>query len=230
MSAASLSAMFATSLPKKSARRFGDAVNGERAALAEVDVVQVQLEDLVLRRTPLEDERHQALAHLAACSDRSPAVSSALNSSDRKNIRASCWVMVLYPTRRGLSPKTFARAAATMRNRIDARVRIEALVFDREHRLLHALGDRRERHAAAASRARRSSSAPSAAAGRAAPTSARRSPTTRCGWMPRLPRVDANGTPADELDSLPPARRMSASRSLRSTANSPGCLRLARCA
>ena len=44
--------------------RFRDAVHRERSALSEIHVVQIQLEDLVLRRPPLEHDRHDLLAQL----------------------------------------------------------------------------------------------------------------------------------------------------------------------
>ena len=46
-------------LAEEDARRFGDAVQRKRSAVAEVDVVQIQLEDLVLGRLGLEDQRHE---------------------------------------------------------------------------------------------------------------------------------------------------------------------------
>ena len=47
--------------------------------------------------------------------ERSPAFSSALNSVERKNIRDSCCVMVLLPTRFWLLPKTLVNTAASSR-------------------------------------------------------------------------------------------------------------------
>ena len=84
-------------LAEEDARRFGHAVDRERAALAEIDVVQIQLEDLVLRRAPLEHERHELSCTLRRY-ERVPLAARSLNSSVRKNIRASCWVIVLPPT------------------------------------------------------------------------------------------------------------------------------------
>ena len=60
MSAASLMREVGDVLAEEDARRLGDAVDRERAALPEVDVVEIQLEDLVLRGAPLEHERHHA--------------------------------------------------------------------------------------------------------------------------------------------------------------------------
>ena len=153
-------------LAEEEPRRFGDAVNGERAALAEIDVVQIQLEDLVLRRAPLEHERHERLLHLAAVRTRA-GCSSLLNSSVRKNIRASCCVIVLPPTGYLLPPTALMMTARITLKGFDAGMRVVALVLDREHRLLHPLRNRVERRRGAASHARRSSSARSAAADRA---------------------------------------------------------------
>ena len=72
ISAASRQAEVGDVLAEEEPRRFGHAVDRERPALPEVDVVEVQLEDLVLRRAPLEDERHQHLAHLAAVATAAP--------------------------------------------------------------------------------------------------------------------------------------------------------------
>ena len=53
-------------LAEEDARGLRDAVNLERPALAEHDVVQVQLEDLVLGEARLEHERHELFLELAA--------------------------------------------------------------------------------------------------------------------------------------------------------------------
>ncbi len=52
-------------LAEVEARGLLDARHGDRAALAEVDLVEVRLEDLVLRVFRLEDDRHQGLDGLA---------------------------------------------------------------------------------------------------------------------------------------------------------------------
>ena len=51
--------------PEEQPRGFGDAVHGKRAALPEVHLVEIELEDLLLRRLPLEDERHVLLGEFA---------------------------------------------------------------------------------------------------------------------------------------------------------------------
>ena len=53
-------------LAEEDPRGLGDAVQRERAAVAEIDVVQIQLEDLVLGRLGLENQRHELLEDLAA--------------------------------------------------------------------------------------------------------------------------------------------------------------------
>ena len=87
-------------LPEEEAGGLGDAVNGERAALAEVDVVEVELEDFVfeaLRSSTSDIRPSRPLRRYEPQLPRSPLCSSALNSSARKNIRDSCCVMVLLP-------------------------------------------------------------------------------------------------------------------------------------
>ena len=64
--AASASVTLRTSLPKKMRAASGHAVDRERPALAEHDVVQVELEDLILGESRLEDERHELFLQLAA--------------------------------------------------------------------------------------------------------------------------------------------------------------------
>ena len=53
-------------LPEEEARRLADAHDGERAPLAERDVVQIHLEDLLLRCLEGQDDGHEHLEHLAA--------------------------------------------------------------------------------------------------------------------------------------------------------------------
>ena len=55
--AASLSVRLLTSLPKNSRAASATPVHGERSALAEIHLVQAHLEDLVLRRLALENDR-----------------------------------------------------------------------------------------------------------------------------------------------------------------------------
>jgi len=45
-------------------RCLGDAVDRERSALAEIHIVQIELEDLVLRRAPFEHDRHELFFQL----------------------------------------------------------------------------------------------------------------------------------------------------------------------
>ena len=52
-------------LAEEQPRRLGDPVHRKRSALAEIDLVQVHLEDLVLRRLALENDRHVLLGELA---------------------------------------------------------------------------------------------------------------------------------------------------------------------
>jgi hypothetical protein len=65
MVADSTSERLLTSLPKISRAPLGHAVDREGAALSEIHVVQVELEQLVLRQPPLERDRHEPLGDLA---------------------------------------------------------------------------------------------------------------------------------------------------------------------
>ena len=47
---------------EKQSCRLADAVDCERAALPEIDVVQIELENRILRGAPLQDQRHERLA------------------------------------------------------------------------------------------------------------------------------------------------------------------------
>ena len=49
-------------LAEEEPRRLGNTMNGKGAALSQVDVVEIQLENLVLGRPPFEDERHDRFA------------------------------------------------------------------------------------------------------------------------------------------------------------------------
>ena len=149
ISAASDSVRFLTSLPKIDLRRLGDAVQRERAAIAEIDVVQIQLEDLVLGRLGLEDQRHELLEDLAAVRALAASAARAAICSVRKKLRASCCVMVLPPTRYGRLPKMLVNTAPTMRIGSTPGMVVEAAVLDREHRLLHPRRNGVERDAAA---------------------------------------------------------------------------------
>ncbi len=79
--------------------------------------------------------------------DRWPDCSSALNSSLRKNMRESCWVTVLRPTGWRRVGRQVRDDGADHADGIDAGVAVEAPVLDRQHRLLHARRNTRERNA-----------------------------------------------------------------------------------
>ena len=111
-------------LAEEEARALGDAVDRERPALSEVHLVQVELEDLVLRRAPLEHERHELLGELApprfqawqGGNQAAPRPSSGFAmTSARKMFLTSCCVMVLPPSRYRLSPDTLVTSAPTIR-------------------------------------------------------------------------------------------------------------------
>ena len=78
MRADSASVRFVTSFPKKIRAASAHAVDGKRSAIAEVDVVQVELEDLLFRRLCLEDDRHEHLERFAPIRAERPASRAAL--------------------------------------------------------------------------------------------------------------------------------------------------------
>ena len=123
-------------LAEEEARSLGDAVHRERAALPEVDVVQVHLEDLILRDPALEDERHVLFGQLAA----------------QRLLRRQEEVLHQL-LRDGAAADQVLLLAAQVRdhradgaNQIDAGVVVEAAVLDGEDGLDHARRNGRERH------------------------------------------------------------------------------------
>ena len=117
----------------------------ERAALPEIHVVQVQLEDLVLRRLPFEDERHELLEQLPA-----PGPLA------RGGLAGECLGEEEVPREllgeRAGTLEVSALAAqvrderARHPHRIDPWMIVETAVLDGEDRLHHAWRYRRERH------------------------------------------------------------------------------------
>ena len=81
--------------------------------------------------------------------ERWPDCASSAISSVRKKLRASCWVIVLAPTRYDACPAQVGHQRADDADRVDARMAVEAAVLDGQHRLLHVGGNGRERHPAA---------------------------------------------------------------------------------
>ena len=126
-------------LAEEQPRGLGDAVHGERAALAQVHVVQVELEDLVLRRLALEDERHVLLGQLSLqrLLGRQEEVLDQL-------LRDRAAADQVRPIAAHVGDDGAHRP-----DDVDAGVVVEAAVLDGEHRLNHARGNRGERHAPA---------------------------------------------------------------------------------
>src|SRR3954462_5364719 len=99
-------------------------------ATAEIDAVQVQLEDLVLGEAPLERQRQDPLAYLA------PEI-AVVGEEDVAG-------ELLGDRRCALAPAALGRADAERADdadRVDAGMMAEAPVLDRDHRVLH---DRRD--------------------------------------------------------------------------------------
>ena len=133
MSAASPSVSSRRRLPQHLLRHRLDAVD----AAAQVDAVQIELEDLALAQEDLEHHRQRRF--LALCGRRSCAF-------DRNSVRASCCVIVLPPC--VPSGAQVVERRARQRDRIDARMQVEAVILDRDHRVLEVGGDLLERHVA----------------------------------------------------------------------------------
>ncbi len=68
------------------------------------------------------------------------------NILGRNTLRATCWVIVLAPPVVALFAANVRDHRADHADRIEAGVLVEAAILDREHRLLHARRDRRQRH------------------------------------------------------------------------------------
>ena len=126
-------------------RRLGDAVNRERPAIAEIDVVQIQLEHFVFGRPEVEDDRHELLEQLAA--ERAlPRLLLDGHLFGEKEIsgellRDGAGAFQVRPVAEHVREERANHADG-----IDAGMRVVAPVFDREHRLHHPRGQRRERH------------------------------------------------------------------------------------
>ena len=112
-------------LGEEQPRRFGHAVHGERAALAEPHVVQIELEDLILAQPALEDERHELILHLA---DRAPFLREERVLDELLRQRAAAAQVRLAAGR--VVPDRRRDADG-----IDADVVVEPPVLDREDRL-----------------------------------------------------------------------------------------------
>jgi hypothetical protein len=116
-------------LTEEEACAFGDPVNRERPALSEVHLVQVELENLVLRRASLEDERHELLRHLAP---------HRLLERVRDDVGEEDVLDELLRDRAaafqvGLVARHVGDERAHHANRIDAWVLVEAAVLDGEY-------------------------------------------------------------------------------------------------
>ena len=84
-------------LAEKQPRRFSDAKDRERPALAERDVVQIHLEDVVFRRAARQDDRHECFERLALHRAAPRFLQRNPSNFGRNTLRTSCWVIVLPP-------------------------------------------------------------------------------------------------------------------------------------
>ena len=114
----------------------GDAVDGERAPVAEIDLVQIQLEDAGLGQTPLQQEGQSLLAELAP--DRLlGAQQSVLDELLGQGAR---------PDQIGPVAGQVGHRGPGDADRVDAGVGEESMVFGRQHRPHHVAGYLRQRH------------------------------------------------------------------------------------
>src|SRR5262249_58887136 len=67
----------------------GHAVNRERSTLPQVDVVEIQLEDLVLRQAALEGDRHEPLGDLALQARKAAPLARLVESPHRAEERVA---------------------------------------------------------------------------------------------------------------------------------------------
>ena len=114
-------------------------MDGEGAALAEGDVVQVELENLVLGEARLEHHRHEPFDHLP------------LRRLVRRQERVLDQLLRDGAAARqvGLVAEDVAEDGAGDADRIDAGVVVEAAILDRQDRLDHLARDGLQRHVAA---------------------------------------------------------------------------------
>ncbi len=131
--------------PEEQARRFRDAVHGERATLPQVHVVQVELEDLVLRCLPFEDERHELLEQFPA-----PGPLSGCGLARERLGEEEIPGELLRQRAGALEVPALAAEVGDECSRhphgIDPRVVIKSAILDGEDRLHHARRYRREWH------------------------------------------------------------------------------------
>ncbi|MGC4084080.1 MAG: hypothetical protein QM736_18710 [Vicinamibacterales bacterium] len=131
-------------LAEEEPRRFRDADDRERAALPERHGVQVHLEDLVLRRLARQDQRDPHLENLAA-----RGAFTCLLQRPPLELRQEHVVYELLGERARRRDAAVARDAvddgAGEANRIDARMVVEAPVFDGQHRVDDVWRQRTER-------------------------------------------------------------------------------------
>ena len=131
---------------EKETRRFGHSRDGERSALSERDVVQIHLEDFVLRRAVVEDDRRPLFEELAP--------DGFLARHPQRHTREAWKEDVPDQLLRDGARARRVRAVASRvlderanhPNRIDAGMLVESAVFDGEDGVHHSLGNHRKRH------------------------------------------------------------------------------------
>ena len=132
-------------LAEEQTRRLRDAGDRERSALPERDVVQVHLEDVVLRRAPCEHDGDPRFEHLAA----QRLLARRLERHARELRQEHVAHQLL--RNRAAAGHVRLRAAQVRQeraddaDRIDARVVVEPVILDRQHRVDHLRRNHRQR-------------------------------------------------------------------------------------
>ena len=153
-------------LAEEQTRGFGDAEDGERPALAERDIVQVHLEDLVLRRANGEDDREEQFEGFASERPGPRGYERHALELRQEDVPNQLLRDRAAAGHAGATAGHIGEERAADANRIHAGMLVEPPILDREHGLRHVRRESPTARRPGASRARRSR-APSAPARRA---------------------------------------------------------------
>ena len=135
-------------LAEVDARRLAHPVDAEGARLAEVDVVQVELEDLLLRGPPLEDEGEERLLRLPPVAPLGRPVAALVDLGQEEVLAELLRDRAAAVGDRAVGAEV-AEGPGREGDGVEAGVAEEATVLDREHRLHEVVGQLLEAHVAA---------------------------------------------------------------------------------
>ena len=129
-------------------RSLGHTMDGERSAVAEIHIVQIQLENLILGRFHRQDDGHELFHQLPA----QRALARLLfnrhllgeKEISRELLSDGAGAFEVRPV-----AECVGEQRADHADGIHAWMRVVAAIFDRQHRLHHARGNRGERNLAA---------------------------------------------------------------------------------